>query len=280
MREEVPAGFALHFVGIGPQRTGSTWLDAVLREHPQVCLPHAVKETMFFDQRMDRGVAWYASHFRPDDGKLTGEIAPTYFDAPGVPDAIHRFAPRARVIATLRHPAARAESLWRHHVKKGRAPRDFAAACARIPNIVTAGHYQAHLTAWLDVFPADAVLVLIQEDIAADPSAVAARVMAFLGVDVVPLAAIHQRVNEASAPRFPRLARQLARGAEWLRGRRAHGLAEFGKRIGLKRAFRGGQLPSLTSLDKRRLTALYEADIAFVERLLGRSLAAWRDVGE
>jgi len=52
--------FRLDFVGGGPQRTGSTWLDRVLRAHPALCLPENVKETKFFDQHFNKGLDWYA----------------------------------------------------------------------------------------------------------------------------------------------------------------------------------------------------------------------------
>lgn len=40
-----------YFVGIGPGKTGTTWLDKYLREHDQVWLPH-VKELHYFDQNI------------------------------------------------------------------------------------------------------------------------------------------------------------------------------------------------------------------------------------
>ena len=35
--------FRLNFVGVGPERTGTTWLHQVLQRHPEICLPKAVK---------------------------------------------------------------------------------------------------------------------------------------------------------------------------------------------------------------------------------------------
>src|SRR5215467_11453066 len=44
------------FFIVGPPRTGTSWLHEILQSH--TCLPR-VKETRFFDERFDRGVAWY-----------------------------------------------------------------------------------------------------------------------------------------------------------------------------------------------------------------------------
>ena len=61
------------FIGVGPPRTGTTWLDKILRGH--VNLPARQKETLFFDVRYERGIHWYLRHFknrRP--GVPTGEF--------------------------------------------------------------------------------------------------------------------------------------------------------------------------------------------------------------
>ena len=50
------------FIAVGPPRTGTTWLDRVLRGH--VGLPAGVKETQFFIWRYSLGIEWYAAHFR------------------------------------------------------------------------------------------------------------------------------------------------------------------------------------------------------------------------
>ena len=53
----------LRLVGVGPQRTGSTWLDVQLRRHPELALPAHVKETFFFDRHWSRGLDDYRAHF-------------------------------------------------------------------------------------------------------------------------------------------------------------------------------------------------------------------------
>src|SRR4051812_6874199 len=50
------------FFVIGPPRTGTSWLHEVLSK--RVSLSHPTKETRFFDKHFDRGLEWYASHYR------------------------------------------------------------------------------------------------------------------------------------------------------------------------------------------------------------------------
>ena len=44
------------FLGIGAQRSGTTWLYEQLRGHPQVVMSSKRKEIHFFDRHYDRGL--------------------------------------------------------------------------------------------------------------------------------------------------------------------------------------------------------------------------------
>ena len=50
------------FVGIGAQKTASTWLYGVLASFPQVTTS-TPKELDFFSAAFDRGYEWYERHF-------------------------------------------------------------------------------------------------------------------------------------------------------------------------------------------------------------------------
>ena len=39
------------FIGLGAQKTGTTWLDAVLRQYPEVAMPAGVKELHYFNAK-------------------------------------------------------------------------------------------------------------------------------------------------------------------------------------------------------------------------------------
>jgi len=83
-------------IGVGPPRTGSTWLYNALRD--SVDMPHGVKDTHFFEHFDHKGIGWYASHFRhaAGDRKIV-EICPGVF-----------FRPQA--VAEKRKPRGRAAS--------------------------------------------------------------------------------------------------------------------------------------------------------------------------
>ncbi|MGH7878275.1 MAG: class I SAM-dependent methyltransferase, partial [Candidatus Binataceae bacterium] len=65
------------FLGVGPPRTGTTWLHETLVGRAN--LPPANKEIKFFDRHYDLGLEWYAANFDQSSKLVTGEICPTYF---------------------------------------------------------------------------------------------------------------------------------------------------------------------------------------------------------
>lgn len=273
--------FRLDFLAVGPQRTGTTWLDRMLRAHPALCLPKNVKETRFFDQHRGKGKAWYAWHFRHcQTGQQCGEVAPTCLDVPEALRRIRANHPGCKIIVSLRDPAERAFSLYLHHRRKGRVRGTFREAVARIPRIVEAGHYARHVPGWIRAFGRDHVHFVLLEDIKARPERTLERLYTFLGVSPAEAssAVAEEKVNVATMTRFPRLARAAAALATKLRARRLHRLVEWGKRLGLKRVFASGseaKIPELSPDERQELTATYACDIAYVEEVLGRDLAGW-----
>src|ERR1700761_9239919 len=91
------------FIGVGPPRTGTTWLDRILRNY--VGLPVGLKETQFFAWRYHLGLQWYASHFAGYGGGYpTGEFGPTYFPLAEARARIREHMPACRIVITLREP--------------------------------------------------------------------------------------------------------------------------------------------------------------------------------
>jgi hypothetical protein len=273
----------LDFVGIGPQRAGTTWLHLVLGQHPGLCFPADVKETMFFDQYYARGLAWYARYFdHRAAGQLLGEIAPTYFDVPDAPERIALTNPVCKVIVNLRQPLARTLSLHRHHFVAGRVDACFRSAVRAMPRLVESSHYAAHVPRWIARFGRERLLFVLLDDIASAPEPVFRTVLAFLGLDDIPLPPEGlERLNQAISPRFRRLAKATASVVSLLHANRLHKLVNAGKAIGLRRlVYRsGGSGPPPPSKEERaELMRTFEPDITYVEKLLGRDLSAWRDV--
>ncbi|WP_251941171.1 sulfotransferase domain-containing protein [Salinibacter ruber] len=274
--------FDLSFVAVGPQRTGTTWLYEMLRCHSQICMPEAVKETMFFDKRFGRGIEWYTTYF--DYGReeqINGEIAPTYFDVAEVPKRIRKIASDCEIIIGLRHPAERAFSLYLHHLRKGRVPNSFWEAVKEKPRIITAGHYSKHIPRWRSFFEERQIHFVFLSDIKSEPEEVLDQVCRYLKVKPMrPPRQTSEKVNAASMPRSLFFARAVSFLTTMLHALGFHRIVELGKKLGLRKlAYSGAEeeMPVLRGESRKQLIDEYEEDIEYVERITGRCLTHWRE---
>ena len=144
--EDLDVGEFPHFLIIGPQRTGTTWLFRNLIKHPQIYMPGG-KEIYYFSfvgdslkylrdkETMSKELGWYLDFFKEsvasvdmrqqqcqaDFGEdytpdVRGEASATY--AAGISDdVLHDLTvlnPNVKVILLVRHPYERA---WSHAKK-------------------------------------------------------------------------------------------------------------------------------------------------------------------
>lgn len=274
------------YVGIGAQKCASTWLHRILAEHPQVAVPEE-KEVDFFSYRYDHGFQWYERRFAHDgEARALGEISPSYFCDPCVPERLARYAPGARIVLSLREPVERALSNHRHEVREGHLTGEdvtFEAGLANNPMYVEQGLYATHLKRWLRYFPAEQLLVILMEDVAADPRAVCSRVYRFLGVDetFVP-PSLEARSNRSFAHRSRALARvkdsvySVTRvpALRWTwRVAAGTGLRSLYRRVNTVPSER--RIPPPREATLLELRRRFEPEVRELETLLGRSLSSW-----
>lgn len=173
------------FVGVGTQRSGTTWWFRMLVSHPQLRSPRdRRKEQHFFDRfgarRMtDEDVAAYHDLFPRRPGVLAGEWTPRYMRDPWTPMLLRRAAPGARLLIMLRDPVERYRSGIPHRL--GRHPDRRVEALA--VDAADRGRYAWQLERVRKHFPDDQILVLQYERCRADPSGEYRRTLRFLGVD-------------------------------------------------------------------------------------------------
>lgn len=174
------------FLGLGAQKCASSWIHKILEDHPEVFVSQP-KELDFFTSFYNRGYTWYEQHFnRADEAAAIGEISPSYFCDVQAPARVHRYAPKIKLVLALRDPLQRAFSNHLHEIRKAHyhgSDLTFEAGLATNPMYVEQSRYGAHLANWLRFFPADRILILVQEEIPLDPVAQAERLYRFLGVD-------------------------------------------------------------------------------------------------
>lgn len=274
------------FIGVGAQKCASTWLYEILKEHPQVCVGEE-KEIDYFSFHFDHGHQWYERQFEPcADRPCIGEISPSYFCEPAVPERLARYAPTARILLSLRDPVQRALSNHRHEVRVGHfsgGDLSFEAGLANNPMYVEQSRYATHLKRWLQYFPREQILVVLMDDIDKDPLAVARAVYGFLGIDAnyIP-EGLSKRFNRSFANRSRKLVNIKDALYKVTRAPGLNWIWRLGDSLGLKALYRRvNTMPSDVAIppadpavlaDLRRQLA---PEIEELSALIGRPLDMW-----
>ena len=267
-------------IGAGPGRTGTTWLHRVLVG--RVDLPHGVKETQFFNTFYDKGLDWYARHFRYATGdRKIAEICP-YFFHPLAPGRIKAHIPNCRVITTLRDPVDHAFSAYKLVVHFAWAHGSFDEVLKSRPNLGSGNRYAAHLKTWFDLFGRENVLVTMYDELRAQPQSYLDRVTDFMGVERIALSArpeIGDDVHSfARAPKSRRLARSARKMMYRLQGDQAYGAINLLERAGVWDFCYGRGTPfgCLTPQQEQGLRERYLPEVEALEELLRIDLSAWK----
>jgi hypothetical protein len=194
---------------VGTQRGGTSSLYSYLGRHPDV-EPSIRKEVDFFSIRYEEGLNWYRAHFPYRfRARFTFEATPDYLLHPLAAERANKLLPHAKVIVMLRDPVERAFSHYQHNRRLGNEPLRFADALAAEPErtageverlvadpgyrgvnlrrfgYVARGKYHEQVRRWLDAYGPEQVMVIRSEDFFADPSAVFADVLKFVGLPPV-----------------------------------------------------------------------------------------------
>lgn len=276
------------FIGIGAQRTGSSWIYACLLQHPGLCAPQ--KEINFFsrERNWSRGFSWYEGIFADcPPGALAGEFSTSYLADPRTPERIFDRYPTARLIVSLRHPVDRAYSGYLNDIVAGVVTPEtpFAEALRAQPKYIDDGRYATHLGNYLQRFSRDQIHVSLFDDARTDPLATIQEMYRFLGVDPDFRPAMLDRpVGAGRVPRFQWLERGLLDSAgAFRRNRVLRPLWWRAKRLGLGDRLRSlntsqaGKQPAALDPDERRsLAQEFEPEISGLEDLLQIELPHWR----
>ncbi len=187
-----------HFIVIGAQRSGTTWLHDVLAEHPDIAMARPGRpEPKAFLREKPMGREDYRAAFfdHATSQHARGEKSTSYLESPHAPSRIEATLGRVQIVVQLRDPLARAVSNWKFSVQHGleerplnealrgdlRHPRPWDRTRSSVSPFayVTRGRYADQLVRWTERFD---VHVQFLEELHADPSRLAA-LYRWLGVD-------------------------------------------------------------------------------------------------
>jgi Arc/MetJ family transcription regulator len=259
---DVDMGFFPDFLIVGPQRTGTTWLHAHLRYHPEIMLSEP-KELFFFSSlktpdnprfrsnELEAYLAFfheplwrvtlrnlislwrYRERYRP---KVRGEATASYaaLDRDVIAD-IATLNPDIKVILMIRDPIDRAWSHAKKDLARNRGRRLEDVSAEEFERFFTdpyqrqCARYAENIDNWSACLRPGRLLVGLFDDIDTRPEALLVAVMSFLGVSSdrrYVSDAVRQAVNPTQPSKIPERHRRFLE--ELLRDDAAHLRERFG----------------------------------------------------
>lgn len=192
----------VNFLIVGAQKSGTTALNAYLRDHSELQMANK-KEVHFFDQDnfFSDTVDYekYHQHFSNIGNKITGECTPIYMYWDPSIRRIYEYNPEIKIISILRNPIERAYSHWNmmrdHEVEDmcfSTAIRQENDRCRealpfqhRDYSYIDRGFYSEQIRRIWRYFPKEQTLFIKHDELKLQPEAVLNEVYRFLGVSEI-----------------------------------------------------------------------------------------------
>ena len=187
------------WLGIGAQRSGTTWFTDLLCQHHGVGLGLNHKKEQHLLHKVGDRVEPASSYLDlfPSDGVARGEWTPQYLRHASAPfTAARLLAPQAPVLVLLRDPVERFLSAMRLAATRASSPWPYP-----VPITVQAfsGFYADQLAMWANAVGRDRMLVMVYEQVRRDPQAAVDAVWARLGLAPVALRDVDRPSRSSSA---------------------------------------------------------------------------------
>lgn len=296
------------FFLLGAPKCGTTAMYQWLAAHPGIFLPakelhHWGSDLHHRSPRLSQ-VA-YEALFEPTGQRLPGEVAVWYLMSEAAPAQLRDYSPQARLVAMIRHPVEVIESLHSQLLYSGEENiADLGEALAaeadrragkRVPPSTHRGleappdealqyrrvvDFAPQIRRWREAFGSEALLVVLHEEMKADPQTTFARIVDFIGgpPGFQPEAGV---VNPNKSARSQG-AQRLIQGLRWGPWNRLvpRGRLRTAARVGFERlqAFntrREKRAPMDPAL-RARLLADLRPGVEALEQELGRALPGWK----
>ena len=284
------------FIGVGVQRSGTSFLQACLDQHPQVGKPRRGLHFFSHDKRYNpdlsivkpNDLTWYETELGYfSNYKVVGEYSvtysfPEYLDT--VASKINRLYPEIKIIIALRNPVDRLVSEYRRLLERSEINSNikFNDFIEIYPSIVRRGFYSLILETYYSLFPKERIHVKIFEDLTNKGiDHYLSTTFDFLDVDPFFRPIITKNPN----PSMP--IKNSLLGSFFLLARHT-GVKMCHTKYGyfvswIKKTDTWQKIKEINSVKTkidtttiRKLLNIYESDIKKVEMILSRDLSIWR----
>ena len=291
--------FKLNFVGIGAEKSGTTWIADCLAEHPEICMAPG-KELYFFNEydphfltvknhRYDKwGFDWYKKQFNNCAARqIKGEFTPTYLYCKRAAARIKKHYPDIKIIVALRDPVDRAFSQYLHDQKIGLNKNlSFEAARKKHNSYIEKGKYYKYLKTYFELFPKKNILILFFKDIKNNPKQTIKNIYQFLDVKNINFQppSLYKKSNTASRVKFAFLNNFMIRIEYFLMNKNLAKLHKILETSGIRNlALRLRNLNTapiskhllLKTHVKKNIRKNFQTDTQKLQKFLGKDLSAW-----
>lgn len=271
-----------NFIGIGVQRSGTTWIYEMLKSHPQVCMSPE-KEINFFNDHYNRGIDWYKKFFsKCSRGKVIGEFSPTYLSHNLTAKRIKKIVPEAKIIVSLRNPADQIFSRYHYMITRQTYNKSFGEALKEKPFLIENAFYYKHIKCFLEHFDESKILILIYEDLRKDARSFLQKIYSFLDIDDTYIPPkLNERLHFTRVPKSKYIETAMVIIRILLRKMELYSLAEKLKEIYMVRKLKelntraNKTYKKMDARNRHRLNQIFTHDKESLLALLGRDLSIW-----
>ena len=276
----------LAFMIIGAQKSGTTSLYDLLRQHERLFLPE-LSEMPFFveDEFFAQGQPYLDAYFSAAaPGQVLGAKHPRSMKVPTTAARLHAHNDKLHVFAVLREPVARAYSAYWFERGKGIERHDTfeAAIAAKGSDYLSRGHYADQLQPYFELFGPEQVHVYLTSELKSDTRGVISGILDTLGISGTEGIDFASRSNQSAWARSVLLSRLLVQDSSfkavvramttprmryWLQHRIRVPLVRWNRKT-----FR---YPPMDEAIQQRLKQYYQPHNRRLGQLLGRDLSEW-----
>jgi len=268
-------------IGLGPIRSGTTWVHELLFGHSQVATTR-MKEVNFFNTHFDQGIPWYEEQFRPvtHATRLRADISPFYMMDPTVCDRIARTVRDPILMINMRSPYERVLSWYQKYRQEDHAIGWLASDPKVHAEALEIGLTASMLEQYADRFGRDRLILVDYTDLKRDPVGLAERLQRRLNLDIETPPSVTREVNASVKYRSAALRRLAHLGGPVVRklSPDLFYAMKFGPLHDL--IFAKQRIVGPSAEQKLRaigsLRDAFEADISRLEDTLHRDLTSWR----
>ena len=280
------------FICPGAQKSATTTLYKILKQHPDVFLPDRKELKFFSGENWNKGLGWYQRQFEAySEQKAVGDITPHYMWTKRAVKRIYdTLGPSVKFIFMLRNPAERTFSQYRMDLKSGIVKRSFEECVEKeisaltndknpVTQYVSNGLYGQQIEWFLEYYTKENMYFVLFEDFVRDIEKECAGIFSFLEIEKKPDIDYNIQSLADFEPRNLKLYVLTKKIAYGIRKRilthvKSKKIVRKANRLVGKIIIGKGAdplpPPKISDQEKAALLAFYESDIETLERIISR----------